>query len=280
MKDTYTLLIDCADETGLVAKVTNILFDVGINIVSNDEFVCERSGIFYMRTEFSGDFRRDVVIGQLQQALPASANIRLAPKDRKKIVLMVTKEPYCLGDILVRCIYGDMSAEIQAVIGNRAELAKLVEAFGIPFHHIPADDLSREEHEAKVSDQLDQYDFDYLVLAKYMRILTSEFTDKYTDRIINIHHSFLPAFIGANPYKQAYERGVKIIGATAHFVNQDLDEGPIIAQDIVHVSHSQGPSELASAGRDVEKRVLSRALRLVLEDRVFVSGHKTVVFDG
>jgi formyltetrahydrofolate deformylase len=193
-------------------------------------------------------------------------------------VLLATKESHALGDILIRYMDGDLGADIECVIANHDTLRDLVERFDIPFHHIPAEDMSREDHEAKVMQQIDQYEFDYIVLAKYMRILTPDFVKAYPQKIINIHHSFLPAFIGANPYKQAYERGVKIIGATAHFVTDDLDEGPIIAQDVIPVNHRFSWKDMQRAGRDGEKIVLSRALSLVLQDRVFVNGNKTVIF--
>lgn len=184
-----------------------------------------------------------------------------------------------MGDILIRYEDGELDAEIVAVVSNYDLLEPLVEKFGIPFHTVSHVDLSREAHEAKVLEKLAELgEFDYIVLAKYMRILTPTFVEAYEDKIINIHHSFLPAFIGANPYKQAYERGVKIIGATAHFVNNDLDEGPIIAQDVIHVDHAYDWKQLQSLGRDVEKIVLSRALKLALEDRIFVYGNKTVIF--
>jgi formyltetrahydrofolate deformylase len=179
---------------------------------------------------------------------------------------------------LIRYAAGELEAKIECVIANHDTLKDLVERFDIPFVHIDATNLSREEHEAKVMAKIDEFSFDYIVLAKYMRILTSDFVQAYPWQIINIHHSFLPAFIGANPYKQAYERGVKIIGATAHFVTDDLDEGPIIAQDVIPVNHRFEWRDMQKAGRDVEKIVLSRALSLVLNDRVFVNGNKTIVF--
>lgn len=191
---------------------------------------------------------------------------------------MVTRESHCLGDILMKCYSGALDVEIAAVIGNHPDLGGLVEKFDIPFHCVPAQDLKRSEHEEKVAALVDDYNPDYLVLAKYMRVLTPEFVARYAGRIINIHHSFLPAFIGAKPYQQAYERGVKIIGATAHFVTDDLDEGPIIEQDVIHVDHAYSAESMADAGRDVEKLVLSRALQLLLQERVFIHGNKTVVF--
>jgi formyltetrahydrofolate deformylase len=191
---------------------------------------------------------------------------------------MVTKESHALGDILIRYAAGELGANIQCVIGNHETLRVLVERFNIPFIYVPAEGLSREEHEEKVMKEIDTFTFDYIVLAKYMRILTPTFVKAYTQKIINIHHSFLPAFIGANPYKQAFDRGVKIIGATAHYVTDDLDEGPIIAQDVIPVNHRLTWKDMQRAGRDGEKIVLSRALALVFNDRVFVNGNKTVIF--
>jgi formyltetrahydrofolate deformylase len=191
---------------------------------------------------------------------------------------MVTKESHALGDILVRHSDGELGAKIQCVVSNYETLRELVERFNIPFIYISTEGMSREEHEVKVMSQMDGFIFDYIVLAKYMRILTPEFVKAYPQKIINIHHSFLPAFIGANPYKQAFDRGVKIIGATAHYVTNDLDEGPIIAQDTIPVNHRLTWKDMQRAGRDGEKVVLSRALALVLNDRVFVNGNKTVIF--
>lgn len=192
---------------------------------------------------------------------------------------MVTKESHCLGDILIRYEAGELDANIIGVVSNYDLLKPLVEKFDIPYYCVSHEGLDREEHEAKVLECLSQFeDIDYIVLAKYMRILTPNFVNAYQDRIINIHHSFLPSFIGANPYKQAYERGVKIIGATAHFVNNDLDEGPIISQDVINVNHDHSWKDMQRSGRDVEKITLSRALKLALEDRIFVYKNKTVIF--
>jgi formyltetrahydrofolate deformylase len=192
---------------------------------------------------------------------------------------MATKESHALGDILIRYEAGELDATIVGVVANYDHLEALVSKFNIPFYTVSHDGLDREAHESKVLECLaGMGDIDIIVLAKYMRILTPRFVETYNDRIINIHHSFLPAFVGANPYKQAYERGVKIIGATAHFVNNHLDEGPIIAQDVLHVDHAQGWEEMQRRGRDSEKIVLSKALKLALDDRIFVHNNKTVIF--
>ena len=183
-----------------------------------------------------------------------------------------------MGDILLKHDSDDLQANILAIVSNYEDLQPLAQKFDIPYHCVSHEGLSREEHEKKVLEVLGSYEVDYLILAKYMRILSKDFVRHYEKKMINIHHSFLPAFIGANPYKQAYERGVKIIGATAHFVTNDLDEGPIIAQDVIHVNHAMGWKQMQRAGRNVEKVVLSNALDLALEDRIFVYENKTVIF--
>jgi formyltetrahydrofolate deformylase len=272
------VLIDCHDAKGLVYKISKVFYDRDLNIDSNREFVDKEKEKFFMRTVVSGTFEIDELDAALREVAPKDAHIRvIAPKD-KKIVILATKESHALGDILIRYAAGELGATIECVIANHDTLRDLVERFDIPFFHVPAEGLEREAHEAQVMAKINAYDFDYIVLAKYMRILTPSFVSAYPEKIINIHHSFLPAFIGANPYKQAYERGVKIIGATAHFVTDDLDEGPIIAQDVIPVNHRLDWREMQRAGRDVEKVVLSRALNLVLHDRVFVNGNKTIVF--
>jgi formyltetrahydrofolate deformylase len=278
MEQRARVLIDCADAKGLVYTVSKVFYDRGLNIENNREFVDPEAGRFFMRTVVTGAFDPDEIRQELQQVMPPDARIRIITPRRKTIVILATKEAHALGDILIRHADGELEADIAAVIANHETLRDLVERFDIPFHCVPAEGLTRSEHEARMREQIDRYESDYIVLAKYMRILTPDFVAAYPQRIINIHHSFLPAFVGANPYKQAYERGVKIIGATAHFVTDDLDEGPIIAQDVIPVNHRFDWKQMQRAGRDVEKIVLSRALSLVLHDRVFVYGNKTVVF--
>lgn len=272
------LLTDCPDAKGLIAKITNICYKHQLNITRNNEFVDRDHGRFFMRTELNGIFNDETLLADLDDALPQYTKRRLVPAGRKRIVILVTKEAHALGDILMKCFEGALDVEIAAVIGNYDTLGKLVEKFEIPFHHVSHEGLSRPEHEAELMKVVDSYRPDYLVLAKFMRILTPSFVAAYSHKIINIHHSFLPSFIGANPYRQAFERGVKMIGATAHFVTDDLDEGPIIEQSVIHVNHAMSANDMARAGRDVEKSVLSRALQLVLDERVFVYGNKTVVF--
>ncbi|EEY71323.1 formyltetrahydrofolate deformylase [Grimontia hollisae CIP 101886] len=272
------LLTDCPDAQGLIAKITNICYKHQLNIIHNNEYVDHSTGQFFMRTELEGIFNDETFLLDIDQALPKGSHRRLVnAKRRKRVVIMVTKESHCLGDILMKAYDGSLDVDIAAVIGNHDKLATLTEKFDIPFHFVSHEGLEREAHEAQIVDVIDGYQPDYIVLAKFMRVLTPGFVAKFPRKIINIHHSFLPAFIGARPYHQAWERGVKLIGATAHFVTNDLDEGPIIDQNTKHVDHTFSAEDMVKAGRDVEKTVLSNALSQVLEDRVFVYGNKTVI---
>ncbi|MEO8206242.1 MAG: formyltetrahydrofolate deformylase [Chthoniobacterales bacterium] len=273
------LKIESPDKKGLVYRITECLCRHDMNILSNGEFVETETGRFFMRTEVEGEADKETLQDELRKVLPSEADIEWSDPRPKKIVVLASKEPHCLGDILVRCQFGEMNAHLLGVIANHDRLRSLVEPLGHPFHLVPHTDISREEHEAAIMTILDDLAPDYIVLAKYMRILTPALVSRYSRRIINIHHSFLPAFIGANPYRQAYERGVKIIGATAHFVTNNLDEGPIIAQDVFRVLHGFSPAQMAKAGHNVEKHVLNRAMYLVLENRVFISGNKTIIFE-
>lgn len=276
MSQRHILLMDGPDHKGLIYHVTRILFAHNQNIISNDEYVSP-SRYFFMRTEFEGDTDIPELLKALQSELPAGLNLRINPKKNKDIVLMVTKEHHCLGELLIRYAFNELDATILAVVSNYNTLQPLVGKFGIPFHFISHENKTREEHEEAILRTLDIYRPDYVVLAKYMRIITPQFVERFPNRIVNIHHSFLPAFIGANPYRQAYERGVKIIGATAHFVNNDLDEGPIIAQDVKEVDHKLTASDMATLGKDTEKAVLSKALKLVFNDRVFIHHNRTII---
>jgi formyltetrahydrofolate deformylase len=263
---------------GLVAKITTILLEQDCNITFNHEFVDPPSGQFFMRTVFDAADNTRVIQTKLADMLPKDAQVSIHLQIKKKIVLMATKEAHVLGDLLIKCAYDDMNANIVAVVANHDHLAPLVKSFGVPFHMISAEGLSREEHEGKVLETLGSLEFDFLVLAKYMRILNPAFVKQFPNRIINIHHSFLPAFIGANPYRQAHERGVKVIGATAHFVNHELDEGPIISQGVEAVDHQLTAKDLSKVGRDIEKSTLAKALNKVFSERVFLAGHRTIVF--
>ena len=275
----HILRIDCPDQPGLVNKITGVLFNAGYNILSNHEFVDLDAKHFFMRTAFEGSAQPERVVSHLQQILPAESVVKLVEVARQPIVILATTEAHCLGDLLIRHYSGELPAQIKAVIANHETLSSLVKPFGIPFHCVSHKDLERPEHEKKVMEVIDSYAPEYLVLAKYMRILTPAFVARYRNRVVNIHHSFLPAFIGAKPYHQAYQRGVKIIGATAHIVTDDLDTGPIIAQNVISVNHTYTAAAMVQAGRDAEKIALARAVRLILEERVFLHGNRTVVFE-
>lgn len=274
----FTFKITCTDEKGLVYRISEVLLENGLNIIKNDEFVDSEKSLFFMRTEVAGIADPQKVIVQLKDQI-GDCEIELSSNKPKDAVVFVTKEHHCLSDLLIRNQFKDLNFNILAVVGNYENLRDLTEKFDIPFHYISTENMTRDEHENLIKETLKNYQFDYLVLAKFMRILSSDFVADFKGKIINIHHSFLPAFIGANPYKKAFERGVKIIGATAHFVTNDLDEGPIIYQDIIKVTHSKTAKDLAKLGRDVEKNVLANALKLVFEDKVFIDGNKTIIFE-
>ena len=275
--EEYILLIDTEDAKGLVYNISKVLFANNLNIEQNAEYVDPDSKKFFMRSIISGKVSKNILLKELTEVLPAGASIKLNKKEKKDVVILATKESHVLGDLLIRYIAGELNANIKAVIANHEYLKELVEKFNIPFTCISAEGLSREEHEEKMIAKINEYEPELIVLAKYMRILTPKFVQTFPKQVLNIHHSFLPAFIGANPYKQAHERGVKIIGATAHYVTNDLDEGPIIFQDVVRVDHSYSWEDMRNAGRNVEKIVLSNAFELLLNDRVFVHGNKTVI---
>lgn len=274
----YILKVSCDDEKGLILRISEIVVKNGLNYLSTNEFVDHENHRFYMRAVLDGELEVKGFVNTLLAFLPRSAQVFCEESRRKNIVVMATKENHCLGDILIRENSGDLNANVLAVVANHEDLCEFASKFDVPFICVPSDGVGREEHEKMVLTELKKLNFDYLILAKYMRILSSDFVLNYEEKIINIHHSFLPAFIGANPYKQAYERGVKIIGATAHFVTEHLDDGPIITQDVVLVNHEMDWQDMRKAGRNVEKVVLTRALDLVFDERVFVYKNKTVIF--
>ena len=280
----HILLMDGPDAKGLIFHVTSVLYRNECNIISQDEYVSpatdEVESQFFMRTEFESPDKLDPqkVLKDLQETIATpEINLRISPKKKKDVVILATKEHHCLSDLLIRYNFNELDANILAIVSNYNTLQPFVSKFGIPFHYITHEHKSREEHEEAILRTLEIYQPEYLVLAKYMRILSAAFVSHYSNKIVNIHHSFLPAFIGANPYRQAYERGVKIIGATAHFVNDNLDEGPIIAQNVKDVDHRYSASDMAREGKEVEKSVLTQALKLVFNDRVFIFGNRTVI---
>lgn len=274
----YILKVSCHDEKGLILRISDVVFKNGLNYISTSEFVDHENERFYMRAVMDGQININEFSNTLSAFLPQNSEISCHEVRKKDIIILATKENHCLGDLLIRHDSGELNANILAVIANHDNLRVLVEKFDLPFYCVGSENIDRNAHEAKVLEIVSKFKFDYMVLAKYMRILSPDFVSHFPNKIINIHHSFLPAFIGANPYKQAHERGVKIIGATAHFVTNDLDEGPIITQDVVRVNHEMSWKDMQKAGRNVEKIVLWNALDLVFDERVFVHKNKTVVF--
>ncbi|WP_294567753.1 formyltetrahydrofolate deformylase [Succinatimonas hippei] len=275
------LLTECSDDVGLIAKVTGACFKYNFNVIRQDQYASHEDKKFFMRSVLEGDFSvSENFLAEVKSNLPSDAKVRLNDASaRRKLAVLVTKESHCLGDILMKSYSGALNADIVMVAGNYPDLGDLAAKFNVPFHCISHEGISREEHEEQMCKLIDSYDPDYVVLAKYMRILSPKMVAHFPlGKLINIHHSFLPAFIGAKPYQQAFDRGVKIIGATAHFVTDNLDEGPIIEQDVIKVNHRYSAQSMARAGRDVERLVLMRALNKILSDKVFIHSNKTVVF--
>lgn len=273
------VIIQCSDRVGLVAAIAQVIAGKNINIISMREYVDKTDNLFFARFDLENVTETASLQAELHKALPVDAAIKINPPAEKKIVVFVTKEYHCLGDILIRNYFKTLKASVLCVVGNHSSLENICSRFDVPFHFITHDGKDKASFEDAILETLQQYKFDYIVLAKFMRILSPAFVVQFPTRIINIHHSFLPAFAGASPYRQAFERGVKLIGATAHFITDNLDEGPIIAQQIIEVNHNFNVADMIKAGKEIETSVLAKALQLVFEDRVFVHQNKTVVFE-
>ena len=284
LTDHARLLVSCPDGHGIVAAVAGLLSELGANIVASDQHSTDpEGGRFFLRMEFhlAGlDAARAVLERRFGEEIAARFEMdwRLSyPAEAKRVALFVSRRDHCLLDLLWRWRRGDLPCEIACVVSNHPDCAEAVAAFGVPFHHVPVAQGSKAEAEARMLELLNGQ-VELVGLARYMQILSDGFLDRVGVPVINIHHSFLPAFIGAGPYERAWERGVKLIGATAHYVTADLDEGPIIEQDIQRVTHRDGPAELARIGADIERSVFSRAIKWHLEDRVLVYENRTIVF--
>jgi formyltetrahydrofolate deformylase len=284
MEHTYRLVISCPDRVGIVAKVSNFLSTYNGWITEASHHSDTQSGWFFMRHEIKAE---SIPFG-LEQFRTAFEPIarefnmswHIADSARpKRVILMCSKESHCLADLLYRWHSKDLNAEIVAVISNHDDLRRMVEWHDIPYHHIPVSKENKAEAFRHIEELFEHYETDVVVLARYMQILPEALCEKYAGKVINIHHSFLPSFAGARPYHQAYSRGVKLIGATCHYVTEDLDEGPIIEQDVIRISHSDSIDDMVRLGKDVEKNVLARGLRAHIEDRVITYENKTVVFD-
>ena len=278
---TYVVTLQCDDTPGIVHAATSAIVAVHGNIVENDQFTDPVTNQFCMRTRFETEVDDvEFVRSQLEDDLAPFRPV-LGVRDelvRRRALIMVSRYDHCLADLLYRHEQGDLPLDITAVVSNHPDLAHLCDRYGVPFHVVAVDPATKAAAEDEVRALIMRDRVDFVVLARYMQILSGELCAELSGRVINIHHSFLPGFKGARPYHQAYERGVKLIGATAHFVTENLDEGPIIEQDVVRVSHARRPEDLISLGRDIERQVLSRAVRLVAEDRVALVGRRTVIF--
>jgi formyltetrahydrofolate deformylase len=281
--DTATLLVSCPDRRGLVAALAQLLYGHGANILDADQHTDTLAGMFFQRIRFDmSEMHTDRVtleraIAEVAERFRMSWSLRYAA-DRKRMAIFVSRYDHCLYDLLLRHKAGELICEIPLIVSNHPDLEEVAKQFDIAFHFVPITGKNKREQEEREIGLLRDQNIDLIVLARYMQILSTEFTEAFPARIINIHHSFLPAFVGGKPYHQAYGRGVKLIGATAHYATSDLDEGPIIEQDVIRTSHRDSLDDLVCKGRDVERSVLARAVRWHLEDRVLVYDNRTVVF--
>ncbi|MET7450629.1 formyltetrahydrofolate deformylase [Streptomyces sp. NPDC005574] len=280
--DQYVLTLSCPDKQGIVHAVSSYLFMTGCNIEDSQQFGDHDTGLFFMRVHFSGD--APVTVDKLRASFTAIGDAfhmdwRISRvEDRMRVVLMVSKFGHCLNDLLFRASIGALPVEIAAVVSNHTDFAELVGSYDIPFHHIPVTRDTKADAEARLLELVREQDVELVVLARYMQVLSDDLCKQLSGRIINIHHSFLPSFKGAKPYHQAHTRGVKLIGATAHYVTADLDEGPIIEQEVERVGHGVTPDQLVAIGRDVECQALARAVKWHAERRILLNGRRTVVF--
>lgn len=284
MSNAAILTLSCPDRPGIVARVSTYLFEAGVNIIEAHQFDDTETGRFFMRVDFDV-VSDDASVATVRDGFAAIAeqfamNWQMRDKtEKRKVMLLASKSDHCLADILYRWRAGFLSMEIVAIVSNHArETYQHLDFDGIPFHHLPVTKETKLEQEAAIWALVKESKAELVVLARYMQVLSDGLAAKLSGRCINIHHSFLPGFKGAKPYHQAHERGVKLIGATAHYVTSDLDEGPIIEQDVERISHQDSPEDLVGKGRDIERRVLARAIAAHLEDRVLLNGRKTVVF--
>ncbi|MGR9047194.1 formyltetrahydrofolate deformylase [Halobacillus faecis] len=282
-EDKARLLVSCPDKPGIVSSISTFLYEHGANIVESNQFTTDHEeGTFFLRIVFASEDMKskEETIRADFHALADQFEMTWRMTflhELKRTAIFVSKELHCLRELLYEWESGDLVTDIPLVISNHESAREIVESFGIPFYYIPANKEIREEVEEQQLDLLEEYNIDLIILARYMQILTPKFVDSHPSKIINIHHSFLPAFIGANPHKRAYKRGVKLIGATSHYVTDDLDEGPIIEQDVIRVDHRNSVNDLKKKGRLIERSVLNKAVKWALEDRVIVHKNKTIV---
>ncbi len=279
----FVLTLSCPDKPGIVHAVSGALYRLNANIVQSQQFGQRRDGHFFMRVQFEVFDDEVTVDGVEGEFEPIAATFGMQwrivdPARRTRTLIMVSRAGHCLNDLLFRWQIGALRLDLATIVSNHGDHEPLVRSYGVPFHHVPVSPDTKAEAETALLRLIDDLDIELVVLARYMQVLSDDVCKRLDGRIINIHHSFLPSFIGAKPYHQAHRRGVKLIGATAHYVTPDLDEGPIIEQDVVRVDHSLDADELATAGRDVEAQVLARAVKWHCEHRVLLDGNRTVVF--
>jgi len=281
-KSRWILALSCDDRVGIVAEVTGFLANAGANIHEAQQFNDQETGRFFMRVELAVANGEDLNRTFELVAEEFDMEWKMVPKNhRKRVLLFVSKFDHCLGDLLYRMRIGELQMDVVGIISNHPkESLNLTTVGDIPYHHLPVTKENKPQQEQQISSVVEQTGAELIVLARYMQILSDDLAEQFKGKCINIHHSFLPGFKGAKPYHQAYDRGVKMIGATAHLVTAELDEGPIIAQDVEHVSHGDTPADLIRKGRGIEQRVLSRAVTYFLEDRILQNGQKTVVFSN
>jgi len=282
MRPDFILVLSCPDRTGIVYRISGILFETGCNILDAQQFGDQGSGHFFLRVHFdAADVGVLETVRARFAALAGDFGMRWQLHDarrRARVLVLVSKHGHCLNDLLFRCHSGQLPVEMVAVVSNHPDFAELTASYGVPFQHWPVNSGNREQQEREILHLVERERIDLVVLARYMQILSPALCEALAGRAINIHHSFLPGFKGARPYHQAHARGVKLIGATAHYVTTDLDEGPIIEQDVVRVDHAMPPPQLARLGSDIESQVLARAVRYHVEHRIIVNGQRTVVF--
>lgn len=281
MTSTFILTLSCPERPGIVRAVSAFLFEQGCDIVEHQQFDDRVRGSLFLRTAFVT--ARETDAAALSAAFePVAAEFdmdyRLTDDAPQRVLVMVSKAGHCLNDLVFRWRAGSLGAELVAVVSNHEDLRPMAEAAGLPYHHVPVDPTTKPQAEERLLELVERYRVDLVVLARYMQVLSDELCRKLHGRAINIHHSFLPGFKGAKPYHQAYDRGVKLVGATAHYVTPDLDEGPIIEQDVERVDHTKTVEDLVRLGQDVERRALARAVRWHAERRILLNGHRTIVF--
>lgn len=279
----YVLTLSCPDRRGIVHGVSSFLVVTGCNILDSQQFGDRDTGLFFMRVHFAAE-EPGVTLASLRAGFEAiAASFRMTWQmddagERMRVLILVSKFGHCLNDLLFRHRTGTLEVDIPAIVSNHPDFGPLSEWHGIPYYHLPVTPDTKADQEARLRELVEEHEIDLVVLARYMQVLSDDFCKRLEGRIINIHHSFLPSFKGARPYHQAHARGVKLIGATAHYVTAELDEGPIIEQEVARVDHALTPAQLAAVGRDVECQVLARALEWHVQHRVLLNGHRTVVF--